>query len=111
MELQVQASPECMLAEVHGETLLLHVPSGKYYGLNVVGSRVWQLMQAPSTVSSIVGQLLLEFDADQERIRDDVVSLVESLKSAHLAFDIEATRIGNGPCTGSVASPGRDRTP
>ena len=41
---QVEISPEALFQELDGETVLLNLQSERYYGLDDVGTRMWQLL-------------------------------------------------------------------
>ena len=43
-------SEEVLSQEVNGETVLLDLEGEAYFGLNEVGTRIWQLLQAEPTV-------------------------------------------------------------
>ncbi|WP_259075479.1 PqqD family peptide modification chaperone [Salinibacter ruber] len=66
-------------AEVDGENVVLDLESGVYYGLNPVGTQVWNRIQEPVSIGQIVTDLTSEYDVDYERCFDDVVSLLEDL--------------------------------
>jgi hypothetical protein len=61
------------------EVVILDMKSGTYYGLNTVGTRVWELMQQPVTFSQIHETLLAEYDVDPEECRQDITTLLEDL--------------------------------
>ena len=42
---KITISPEVMSQEVSGETVLLDLQSESYFGLDEVGTRIWQLLQ------------------------------------------------------------------
>jgi hypothetical protein len=46
------------------EMVMMSVDAGRYYGLNAVGSRIWELLDAPRSASQICHQILEEFDVD-----------------------------------------------
>ncbi len=66
-------------AEVDGENVILDLEDGVYYGLNAVGTQVWNRIQDPTAVGKIVSDLAAEYDVDYERCFDDIVSLLEDL--------------------------------
>ncbi|WP_118840067.1 PqqD family peptide modification chaperone [Salinibacter ruber] len=66
-------------AEVDGENVVLDLENGVYYGLNPVGTQVWNRIQEPVSIGQIVTDLTSEYDVDYERCFDDVVSLLEDL--------------------------------
>ena len=76
---------ERVLAEqVDGETVLLDLDSGMYFGLNDVGARIWELCDGTRTVSEIVASISDEYDAPEEVIRSDVQELLGTLSAEQL---------------------------
>jgi hypothetical protein len=59
----------CNLGE---EEIILDLASGVYYGLNNVGSRIWELVQKPITVGEIVDTVLSEYDAEPTDCAKDI---------------------------------------
>ncbi len=73
---------------VEGEVVLLNVMSGQYYSLDVVGSRVWELIgQDGAALATVCATLAQEFDAPAEQIQQDVDTLMGHL----LAVDLITT--------------------
>ena len=66
------------------EQAILQLDSGKYFGLNPVGARVWQLLASPQPVSAVLATLLAEYDVPAERCRADLFALLEKLRAAQL---------------------------
>jgi hypothetical protein len=50
-----------------------------YLGLNEVGQRIWDLIESPQTLASLVDQLVAEYDVDQADCTRDVSRYVEAL--------------------------------
>jgi PqqD family protein of HPr-rel-A system len=76
------------------ELVLLHPESGKYYGLNAVGGRVWRALDArPRTVDELVDDLVAAFPVDRDRAVADVDRLLAALRAADLvtAVPVAAT--------------------
>jgi Coenzyme PQQ synthesis protein D (PqqD) len=72
--------PDAVLHQQLGEeTVLLHLATERYYGLDEVGSRVWQLLQEHRTLDPIVGALLDEYDVDETTLRGDLERLLDEL--------------------------------
>ncbi len=72
--------PEGVLfKELAGETVLLNLNTGVYFGLDPVGSRIWQLIQDSRPLHQILTILLDEFEVDQTRCETDLIQLVSSL--------------------------------
>ena len=75
----VVANPDAMSSSVGIETVILHFTAGTYFGLDEVGTRVWQLVQTRRSVREICQTLLEEYDVDEERCERAVRSLLASL--------------------------------
>jgi hypothetical protein len=66
--------------EVGGETVLLDLDAGTYFGLNSVGGRVWQLLaDEPLGQDELCHRLTEEFDAPTEEIAADLQGLLQDL--------------------------------
>ncbi|MGH9279926.1 MAG: PqqD family protein [Acidimicrobiales bacterium] len=77
--------PEGVLHQHLGaETVLLHLTTETYYGLDEVGSRVWQLLQEHDTVDPIVAALVSEYEVDEPALRADLERLLEQLAETGL---------------------------
>jgi hypothetical protein len=75
----LEHSPD-VIAQPSGETLVLfHMNSGKYFSLNELGARIWELCDGGRTFSEIVGLVEAEYDAPQDVILEDSRSLVAHL--------------------------------
>jgi hypothetical protein len=54
------------------EEVILDLTRGIYYGLNSVGSRIWELVQAPITVEEIIDAVSSEYSVDRTECKEDV---------------------------------------
>ena len=61
------------------ESVLLNLETERYFGLDAVGTRMWQVMTTAPTVDAALTQLLDEYDAPEERLRADVAKLLDNL--------------------------------
>jgi hypothetical protein len=43
---------------------MMSIEAGRYYGLNAVASRIWELLDAPRTIPQLCEQLVGEFEVD-----------------------------------------------
>lgn len=85
---QIVAADGCLSTTIDGETVILHVDAGKYYGFNEVGTYVWDLLQRPRTVEEVCRAVVEEYDVTYDRVRDDVDEIVRELAEKDLVrFD------------------------
>ena len=75
----VVAAKNQLSSDLGGETAILDLKAGMYYGLDDVGTRVWDLVQEPSNVGDIRDRLLEEYDVAPERCERDLLALLQRL--------------------------------
>ncbi len=62
------------------ETFVLHVDSGRYLGMDSVGTTIWEFMQEqPRTFSEIREYILQEFEVSPEECEAGVIDMLEQL--------------------------------
>lgn len=74
--------PEAVLGE--GEIALLNPERGNYYGLSGTGLRIWRLLENPTTLAQLCGELQTEFATTPAECADDAREFVEALVSENL---------------------------
>jgi hypothetical protein len=77
-------------AEVDGDVVMMSIGRGKYYGLDSVGTRVWQMIGSPTRVSSICERLRSEFDVDEATCERDVLEFLNGLAAEGLIEVMDA---------------------
>ncbi len=82
----VQLSADVIFRDLEGEAVLLDLASGRYFGLNAVGTRIWTLLASGATVEAIVAALAAELDADADQIARDVEELLAELATRGLVI-------------------------
>ena len=70
---------EIVAGDIDGETVMMSVENGKYYGLDDIGSRIWELIERPVKVSDLIDTLLERFDVDRETCERDVLKFLNGL--------------------------------
>lgn len=72
--------PDRVLHQQLGEeTVLLHLGTERYYGLDEVGSRLWQLLREHQTLDPIVAALLSEYEVEETTLRNDLERVLGEL--------------------------------
>lgn len=80
----VGATQEQVSSEVSGETAILHLKSGRYYGLNEVGNTIWQFIQKPQPVAAICEAVEAEYEVDHSQCEQDVLRILQELQAEGL---------------------------
>jgi hypothetical protein len=71
--------PDVLIQELQGESVLLNVRTGRYFGLDEVGTRMWAAFTTAESLRAACDALLAEYDVDRERLEQDLKALVEKL--------------------------------
>lgn len=73
----------------HGQdgAIVLDVQQGQMFNLNLVGSRILELLEKGSVESDIVNVISREFNTNREVVEKDVREFIESLKKHKLVGD------------------------
>jgi hypothetical protein len=72
-------SQEVLSQEVSGETVLLDMQSESYFGLDAVGTRIWQLLQENNHLQQVFDTMLEEYDVDEKQLEKDLNELLDKL--------------------------------
>ena len=84
LQTTVVAVSDQVSCRLDDETVLLELKKGTYYGLNSVGSLIWELIQQPHSIESLYSAVQEQYDVDSETCKRDVLRLIEELQLAGL---------------------------
>jgi hypothetical protein len=71
-------------ANLGDESVLLHLGSGIYFGLDSVGNQIWDLLCDGADEETIVGRLLEEYDITEQVLRSEVADFLDQLEAKSL---------------------------
>lgn len=80
----IKVPSDVMDRRVGDETVILNLASGAYFGLDPVGARMWELMNAGHSLAEIRDRLLEEYEVEAERLEQDLLELVGELQAQGL---------------------------
>ena len=66
------------------EAAILNMKNSVYYGMNPVGATVWNLLKQPKTVAEIRDAIVAEYEVEETRCEQDLLSLLEEMRSEGL---------------------------
>lgn len=76
--------PHVVTRQVGDETVILDLQSGTYFGLDPVGSRFLDLLQAHGSISCVVPLMAEEFEATPAQLEADLSRLCDEMLSGGL---------------------------
>lgn len=84
----IKHNPELVSTDVDGEKVMMSIENGEYFGLDPVGSRIWELIENPIRVESLVNLLVDEFDVTKEQCEIDTLEFLNELMEKKLLIII-----------------------
>jgi hypothetical protein len=81
LSLDVRLAPteQVIIRELAGESVILDLKSGCYFGLNGVGTRAWSLLAQGSPLCDVNAALTEEYDAPAAVIGDELLRFAGEL--------------------------------
>jgi hypothetical protein len=66
-------------SQLGDESVILELKDGVYYGLDAIGTRVWNMLVTPCSIGEIGDSLCQDYDVDADTCRRAIDELVRDL--------------------------------
>jgi hypothetical protein len=76
--------PEVISGKLEDQIVMMDIDKGKYFSMNPVATRVWELLEEPSSAGKLCDQLLNEFEVSREKCFDEVHELLKKMQELDL---------------------------
>ena len=86
LEATIQLDPELLYSKIGEEIVLLTIESGKYFKVDAVGSRIWEIIKEPTTIQALLNQLTEEYEVPFDQCQKDIMPFIEQLQADKLIF-------------------------
>jgi hypothetical protein len=70
--------------QLQGETVLLNMENGDYFTLNQMGTEIFSCISEGMDTEGIIEHLLEIYDAEYDRVKNDVISLIDKMKEKNI---------------------------
>lgn len=80
----VRRSRDHVATDMAGETVVLDMKSGMYYGMEDVGALIWNFLGEPRTLLEIREAVLEEYQIDADNCDRDIVTFLGAMETAGL---------------------------
>ncbi len=87
-------SGDVVARDIEGELIIVPVAAGigdaddELYTLNETGKAVWSKLDGRKSLNDVIGEMLAEFEGDEEAIAADVVGLLEELVKRKIVVSV-----------------------
>lgn len=80
----ISRHPETIATDIDGDIVLMSLVTGRTFGLDKRGGRIWTLIEQPRSVEHVVAELLKVYDTTGEKCQEDVAGFLAKLAEAQL---------------------------
>jgi hypothetical protein len=74
---------------LHDELVMMDLDKGKYFSLNLVATRIWELLESPSDIDQLCGVLSGEYDVDPAQCRRETEEVLGEMVKLGLVLRSE----------------------
>lgn len=79
LESLIKRKDGLLSSPIDDELVMMSIEKGKYYGLDEISRRIWELFEVNRSVASICEQLIEEHDVDESTCYKEVLAYIKEL--------------------------------
>ena len=79
LALRYVRNPDLVATDMDGETVMMSVDHGRYFGIGGVGNLVWQLLAEPVLMSEVVMRVCAEYEVEEAACTADMAAFFSKL--------------------------------
>lgn len=76
---RVSIPDSVMFRELEGESVILDLGSDSYFGLDQIGTKMWQALTEADSIQAAYDVLLEEYEVEADTLRADLSELLDTL--------------------------------
>jgi len=87
-QLRFLRKPEAITGALHDHLVMLDIQKGKYFSLNPVATRIWELLEKPHTIAELCKSLIEEYDVAPDQCQQEVEEYLSEMKNLELILQV-----------------------
>lgn len=80
----IKQTGDVVASEIDGETVMMSIENGEYYGLDGIGSHIWELIRKRIKVSDLIDCLMKKYEVDFDTCEKDVMAFLNELNQDNI---------------------------
>ena len=76
----VSASPHQVYTTLGSEAVVLELQASKYFGINDVGTAVWNFLQQPREVSDVIKHIVNNYEVSADQAEVEILGFLQNLE-------------------------------
>ncbi len=94
MPQEFKAADGVLFQTVVDESVLLNINDNRYYGLDDIATRMWQLLIEHGDEEAVIRQMLDEYDVEEPVLHQDFAELIVEMEQYGLIKRVDGRRGG-----------------
>jgi hypothetical protein len=83
----LQRKSDLLFNEIDDEVVMLSIENNEYYGMDKVGSRIWELIKQPVSFKVLVAKLMEEYEVSEQQCSEDILTFLNKLTDKKLIIN------------------------
>jgi hypothetical protein len=83
----IKANNKILFQKLGKEAVILHLDSEEYFGLDEIGTRIWEVLKQEGSTEKALSILLEEYSVEEEILRADIEELIKQLRKEKILKD------------------------
>lgn len=75
----IKRSPEIVHSDMDGETVMMSIEQGEYYGIDAIGAQIWNMLEEEKSIEDICASLCEKYDVEASVCQRDVIRFLENM--------------------------------
>ncbi|MFC2086797.1 lasso peptide biosynthesis PqqD family chaperone [Bacteroidota bacterium] len=84
LESVINRNPNIIASEIDEEKVMMSIEMGEYFGIDKIGSRIWDMIEKKIKIKELIENLQEEFEVDQPTCEHDVFEFLTELYNKKL---------------------------
>jgi hypothetical protein len=80
----LQRKSDLLFNKIDDEIVILSLEKNEYFGLDKVGSRIWELLEQPIFFNRLVAQLTDEYEVTEHQCKEDTLTFLTKMADKKL---------------------------
>lgn len=75
----IQKSDNSIESTIDGDIVLMNLDNNEYYSMDDIGSAIWNMLNEPRSINSLIEELMKQYKVDREVCAKDTMKFLEQL--------------------------------
>jgi len=80
----LQRKSDLLYNKIDDEIVILSLENNEYFGLDKVGSRIWELLEQPMIFNKLLAQLTDEYKVTEKQCKEDTLTFLAKMADKKL---------------------------